>query len=174
VQSAFWAVLLLVVLLFGGGIENARAAPQEALNKTVTIAWSSFTPADCANGSKNRVSRNVRQQIYISTQGRLFSKTAARAGNASKDWSVAPSGSGQFRFSGEKIIGTFPQASGAAQLTITFDPPYQNCTAEVIHGSEVGKVFVWTNLAGVKCTATGKSTVSDVSCSVRPGNAFAD
>jgi hypothetical protein len=163
-----------MICVFFSLLGSAEAAPPEVLNKTVTVSWSSFLPANCSNGSTNRTARNVTQQIYISTQGRLFSKVMAQAGRYSKERLTAPSGSGQFRFSGAKIVATMPQASGAVQATITFDPTYQSCSAEVAHGSESGKPYVWINLAGVKCTATGKSTVSNVGCSVRQGNAFAN
>ncbi len=80
-RGPFWSVLLLSVI--AGNVECARAAPPQALNKTVTVRWSSFLPANCANGTTNQVAREVTLQIYISTQGRLFSKLAARAGNSS-------------------------------------------------------------------------------------------
>jgi hypothetical protein len=153
---------------------RAEAAPPQALNKTITVTYNSFIPANCSDGTPNRYARNVTQQIYISTQGRLFAKLAGRAGNATGNRLVEPSASGIFHFSGNKIIGTFPVVSGASQVTVTFDDSYQNCSAEVINGSESGKPFVWVNLVGVKCTSTGKSTVSNISCSVRQGNAFAN
>ena len=170
-RSLICSVLLI---LLGSGFENARAAPAQTLNKTVTVSWSSFVPANCSNGTTNQTARDVTQQIYISTQGRLFAKVAARAGRASKDWSAAPSASGQFRFSGDRLVGTFPQASGAAQMTISFDASYQTCNVAVAHGRESGKPYVWVNLVGATCTATGKATVSSLSCSVSPGNAFAN
>src|SRR5438552_3774170 len=105
-RLVFWngVVLCISVAMFGF---SAKAAPPQALNKTVKVTWSHFTPANCSDGSTNRDARNVTQQIYISTQGRLFSKLAARAGNASKGWDAAPSSSGQFHFSGDRIVGTF-------------------------------------------------------------------
>jgi hypothetical protein len=156
------------------GFTAAAAAPPQALNKTVALTWSMFTPADCGDGSVNRVARNIGQQIYISAQGRLFVKYALRAGSASKDKEEAPSSSSQFRFSGAKIVGTFPQVSGAVQETISFDSSYQSCSAEVIAGTESAKPYAWTNLIGVKCTATGKSVISNVACSVHQGNSFAN
>ena len=173
---AFWKMKSFWILfsLFGLSWFAAEAASQQALNKTINVTFSSFTPAKCSDGTDNRYARNVTQQIYISTQGRLFMKFAARAGNASKDGLVAPSGSGQFRLAGNKIIGTFPQASGAAQETITFDPSYQSCSAELIQGTESGKPYAWVNLVGVTCTGTGKAVVSNVGCSVQEGNAFAN
>jgi hypothetical protein len=172
-RFAFWNGIFfcIAVSLFGF---TADAAPPQALNKTVIVTYSHFTPANCADGSTNRDARNVTQQIYISTQGRLFAKLAGRAGNASKDKLVEPSRSGQFNFSDNKIVGTFPQVSGASQETITFDSSFQSCSAEVIAGTESGKPWAWVNLIGVTCTASGKSVISKVTCSVSQGNSFAN
>jgi hypothetical protein len=150
------------------------AASQEALNKTINISFSHFAPANCADGSVNTLARNVSQQIYISTKGRVFTRTLGRAGSASKERQAAPGETGQFRLSGNKLLGFFPQVSGATRVTITFDPSYQNCTAEVITGLDSGKPFTWINLVGVKCTATAKPVISNISCSVQQGNPFAN
>lgn len=172
-RSIPWGGILLCASI-SSVPHTALAAPPQAQNKTVTLSFNHFVPANCADGSANRYPRSVTQHIYISTQGRLFAKLAARAGDAAKERLVAPSGSGEFRFSGDKIVGTFPQVSGATQVTIAFDASYQSCNATVVAGSEAGKPWSWINLVGVKCTATGKSVISNVACSVRQGNAFAN
>ena len=153
---------------------TALAAPPQSLNKTVTVRYGHFTPATCSNGRPNRFTRAVTQQVYISTQGRLFARTSAAAGSASRQKDLEPSSSGQYRFSGDKIVSTRAAASGAIQETITFDSSYQNCSAEVVTGLEAGKPYVWISLFGHRCTATGRSVVSNVSCSVSQGNTFAD
>jgi hypothetical protein len=71
-------------------------------------------------------------------------------------------------------VSTRAAASGAIQETITFDSSYQSCSAEVVTGLDAGKPYVWISLFGHTCTATGKSVVSNVSCSVSPGNSFTD
>src|ERR1700694_1267238 len=98
-RFAFWNGILfcISVSLFGF---TAEAAPPQALNRTVTVTFSHFTPANCADGTTNQTPRNVSQQIYISTQGRLFAKLAGRAGNASKGRDVAPSSSSEFHSAG--------------------------------------------------------------------------
>ena len=169
-RRVFWISVSLLGL-FGFATE---AAAQQALNKTVKVTFSFFVPADCADRSTNRYARDVTQEIYVSTKGRLFAKLAASAGRASAGRMVEPSRSGQFRLAGNQIVGVFVQASGAVQETITFDSSYQSCTAELLQGSEAGKTFSWVNLVGVKCDATGKGTFSNVACSVQQGNAFAN
>jgi hypothetical protein len=156
---------------------SANAAPPEALNKTVTVSFSHFIPAHCDNGADNQTPRNVSQQIYISSQGRLFAKMSAAAGSGQHTYSreglAEPSPSSPFHFSGNKLVGTFVSVSGARQEIISFDASYTSCTVDVLTGRDSGKPFVWTNLAGVRCTGTGKAVVSNNSCSLSAGNSFA-
>ncbi|WBL80740.1 hypothetical protein I3J27_10060 [Bradyrhizobium xenonodulans] len=167
------AVLSLAVTVFSAIFPDAaRAAGLQ--NKTFSVTWSQFVPADCADGTTNKYPRAVSQQIYVSSLGRVFSKTSNQAGNASNQ-KLGVSGAGTaFHASGNQIVGTFPQLSGASRETVTLDASGQSCTASVVVGTESKKPFSWRNLVGVTCTATGATTISNVSCSVREGNAFAN
>jgi hypothetical protein len=104
----------------------------------------------------------------------LFFKFSGRAGTASREKLTAPTDAGNFKFVGNNLVGVFPQVSGATQVTVTFDSAYQSCHADVVTGVEAGRPFAWTNLNGVRCTSTGKPTISGVSCSVSQGNVFAN
>ncbi len=174
VRFARWDSTLLCCISISVFGSTATAAPPQALNKTLELSWNMFTPADCADGTTNKVARNTNLQIYISSQGRFFVKWALRAGSASRDKEVAPSNASNFSFAGDKIVGILPQVSGAVRQVITFDPSYQSCSVEMITGTEAAKPYTWINLLGVKCTATGKTVISGGSCSVHQGNSFAN
>ncbi len=151
----------------------AQAAPQQALNKTVVVTYAMFTPAKGADGSTNSTARNVTHQIYISTQGRMFVKNIGRAGNYSGQSLRDPS-SGSFSFAGNTIVGTVTGSSnGANRITVTFDASYQSCSASVIAGTQSNVPFTWVALNGVRYTATGKTSISGINCTVSQGNAFA-
>jgi hypothetical protein len=171
-RAALWACVPISLLCV-----SASAAPPQALNKTVTVSFSHFMPGHCDNGAENHTPRNVSQQLYISTKGRVFAKLSANAGsgrhNYSREHLAEPGASSPFHFSGNKLVGTSVQVSGAGQEIISFDASYTSCTVEVVTGRESGKPFVWTNLAGVRCTGTGQAVVSNNSCSVSEGNSFA-
>lgn len=165
-------IILALVSYTSLSCVSANAAPPQALNKTVTLSFTSFMPAHCANGRDNQTPRNTTHRIYISTKGRLFSEMSAHARAYSREALAEPQSS-PFHFSGNKLVGTFGSVSGARQEIISFDLSYSSCSAEVITGRESGKPYMWINLAGVKCTGTGKSEVSNISCSVSDGNSFA-
>jgi hypothetical protein len=171
-RAVMWACVPISLLCV-----PANAAPQQVLNKTITVSFSHYVPAHCDNGTDNQTPRNVSQQLYISTKGRVFAKLSANAGsgrhNYSREGLAEPGASSPFHFSGNKLLGTFVQVSGAGQEIISFDASYTSCTVAVVTGRESGKPFVWTNLAGVRCTGTGKGVISNTSCSVSDGNSFA-
>jgi hypothetical protein len=130
-RAALWACVPISLLCV-----SANAAPPQALNKTVTVSFSHFIPAHCDNGADNKTPRDVSQQIYISTKGRLFAKLSAAAGSGhhiySREGLAEPAPSSPFHFSGNKLVGTFVSVSGARQEIISFDASYTRCTVAVI------------------------------------------
>jgi hypothetical protein len=161
------AAILLVAI-------DAQAAPSQALNKSITVTYSMFTPGRGTDGSTTPMPRIVTHQLYVSTLGRIFVKNGGRAGNFSRDRQLAPTTS-NFSFAGNTIVGTAGGrgANGVNRVTVTFDPSFASCTATVIAGVQANQNFTWTSLNGVQMTATGKTQISAIGCSVSPGNAFA-
>lgn len=154
---------------------SAHAAPQQLANKTISVAFSVSIPARGADGSTLTTNRQSSRLIYVSSQGRVFVKSMRRVKGFSKDREIGPNEGrgGSLRFVGNKMIGVLSFVSGASQLSISFDPSFQSCTAEVIMGAESGKPLVWKGLNGVTYTSTGKPSISTPSCSISQGNAFA-
>ena len=105
------------VVLFAGLVSvslcapAARAASSQIQNKTVVVTYSHYVPATCADGATHLPARNVKQQIYVSSQGRAFAKVSGRAGNATRERMVEPGSGGTFHVSGNQIIGTFPRSA---------------------------------------------------------------
>ncbi|HEY0848366.1 MAG TPA: hypothetical protein VGD96_00520 [Bradyrhizobium sp.] len=163
------AVLALAGTLMGGA---AHAAPQQLLNKSVTVSFSITVPSRGSDGSTHAKPRAVTRTMYISNQGRVFSRADRRAGKNSQTIERAP-GEGNIRISGNSLVGVIVFPSGASQLTVNFDPAGSSCTAQVVMGAERGKPIVYKGLDGKSYTQTGPAQVSGVSCSVRAGNAFA-
>lgn len=160
-------------------IAPAHAAPSQLLNKTVTVNLTVAIPGKGTDGSSLNTSSPVQRVIYISSAGRVFSRTTRTGGSARQQAERGPeagSSGGSLSFSGNKLVGGMPiyGGSGATLWTISFDPSFQSCTAEVIVGKDSGKPIVWKGFNGVSYTATGKAVISGVSCSIRDGNALAN
>ncbi len=154
----------------------AMAAPAQLLNKTVRISGSATVNAVAQDGSRTTVPRTVSRTIYISSKGRIFTRAERRAGRNAETVDRAPGdggGSGGFRFDGNRLIGVGLAASGARQVTITFDPGFSSCTASIAFGREAGKSYKVKGLDGKIYTATGVPTASTPTCSIQAGNPFA-
>lgn len=170
-QIAAGRVLLALAVAGVGG--RANAAPDQMLNKTVTVSFSVLIPARGSDGSTRANPRAVTRTIYVSSQGRAFMRAEAQIGGYSRTIEKGP-GQNNVRISGNSLIGVMRFPSGASQLTVNFDPSFTSCTAQILMGAESGKPIVYTGLDGLTYTQMGPAQVSGVSCAVRAGNAFAN
>ena len=162
-----------LTLLLGASATAARAAPPQLLNKTVNVEMSITAPAKSPDGTESIRVRQISRTIYVSSQGRLFQKVARRARRGASDSEFSPDSGGGVHFAGNKLVGVVRVMSGANMLTISFDPSFQSCTAEMVMGFEGNKPRVWKGLKGQTFISTAKPSVSGISCSIREGNAFA-
>jgi hypothetical protein len=162
-------------IALGAMTSIAQAAPPQLNNKTISVAFSVSIPARGADGSTLTTNRRSSRVIYVSSQGRVFIKATRQIKRFSREQEIGPGGggSGGLKFVGDKMVGVLSFASGASQLSISFDPSFQSCTASVIMGAESGKPLVWKGLNGITYTATGKPGISTPSCSISQGNALA-
>lgn len=125
-------------------------------------------PAVAANAAPAEL---LNKSIHIS-----FTTTIpARApdGRLSKTTDRAP-GENSYRFDGNRLVGVQTYASGAAQMVVTFGTGGQSCNVSFISGREQGKAFRFKGVSGVTYEAPGPASWSNVSCSISPGNAFAN
>lgn len=133
-------------------------------------------PGRTADGRINRSTRKVSMTIYVSSTGRIFLKKVNRTGRFGRDFAAAPTRTARgFHFAGSTLVGVLRDRSGnmAAQWKVSFDSSFQSCSAEVIVGGAGGAPINWIALNGDRYTATGRPTISDMTCSVENGNAFA-
>ena len=170
-------VVFLVAAMILANTGFAAAAPAGLLGKTIHVSYGSFTPGRTADGRTDDRSppRTHSITIYISSAGRIFFKAAVRAGHFGRNIEAAPERTAHgIRFAGSTLIGVHTVGNHASQLKVSFDRTFQTCSAEVIIGSVSGAPLRWVGLNGERYTATGHPNVSNVSCSVENGNAFAN
>jgi hypothetical protein len=169
ISAPSFAVALLL-FAFGTAV---HAAPSQLLNKTINVVMGISVPAKGSGGAERIYSRRVYRSIYISSQGRVFQKVIRQAKGGGDDRELGPDTGNGLHFVGNKLVGMVKMISGANMLTISFDPSFQSCTADLVVGFEPGKPRVWKALNGETVSTTTKPSVSGVSCSIREGNAFA-
>src|SRR5262249_12281544 len=132
----------------------AWAAPAALLNKSITVSYSTTIPGKTADGRQVTGTRASTRTIYISSAGRIFGRVARRDGNASETKDRAP-GENTYRFVGDKLVGVMQFQSGASQMTISFDPSGQSCSASIVAGRDSGRAIRWRMVDGSVREATG-------------------
>jgi hypothetical protein len=151
----------------------AWAASAALLNKSISVSYATTIPGKKADGTPVSGSRIATRTFYISSAGRIFARVARRDGNAAETKDAGPGESGNTaRFVGDKLVGVTQFPSGAAQMTISFDPGGQSCSASIVAGRESGRAIRWKGVDGTMREATGPVTFSNISCSISSGNAF--
>ena len=148
------------------------APPQQLFNKTITISFTASGLARSPEGVQKGFSTKVTRIIYVSSAGRLFMRFQASNRGGTMGGDIAPGeGKGNISFQGNRLVGVAPFATGARQLTVTFDSSFSSCTASVIEGHS-GGVIRRKGPDGRMYEVTG-GTTSAASCSIQNGNAFA-
>jgi hypothetical protein len=161
------------LLVLAAGCGSAWAAPPQLLDKAIYTSVSIAVTARSEDGTSVARPRQIDRIIYVSSKGRLFSRVSRQAGQRNQTRELGPeTTAGNFRFQGNTLVGGLTLLSGAAQLTITFDPSFSSCTASVAMGRESGKAMKIKGLDGKTYTVEGKPSISNVSCSIRSGNPF--
>ena len=151
----------------------AWAAPAALLNKSITVSYATTIPGKKADGTPVTGTRNATRTIYVSSAGRIFGRVARRDGSAAETKEAGPGETGNtFRFVGDKIVGVMQFQSGASQMTISFDPSGQSCSAGIVAGRDSGHAIRWKMVDGSVREATGPVAFSNISCSISSGNAF--
>lgn len=159
------------------GLSGALASPPtELLNKTIRVSFVSTTPVKRADGREMSPSHAISRTIYVSNVGRAFTERSVIGGRGrSKVGEAGPRATSRdYRFEGSRLIITIPYGRhGARQVAVNFDRNFQSCTVDVKTGSE-GGARTWIGLDGKRYTATGPASISNPSCSISNGNAFAN
>ena len=151
----------------------ACAAPAALLNKSITVSYTTTIPGKKDDGSPVTGSRIAVRTIYISSAGRMFARVFRRDGNAAQTREAGPGEpANTLRFVGDKLVGIMQFASGASQMTISFDAGGQSCGAVIVAGRDSGRPIRWKGVDGSMRESTGPVTFSNISCSIASGNAF--
>ncbi len=176
----FMALIGATVLVSG----PALSAPQQLLNKTLTLSWTAQTLQRDPSGKERGVASNIRYVVYVSSLGRLFERSSRSAngrtqgGDQELNASQTKMGEARgLRFEGNTLVVNRGYGgaggSGAMRAIATFDASYSNCTLVVSHGKENGGTIKRQGMDGVVREYVS-ITVTGASCSVQSGNALAN
>jgi len=165
-------------------VPPAIAAPQQLLNKTVTLSWTAQSVQRDPAGKERGTSANIKYVIYISSLGRLFEHSSrsanSRTQGGDQDLNARQTKMGEargLRFEGNTLVANRGYGgaggSGAMRAVATFDASYSSCTLAVTHGREGGGILKRKGIDGV-VREFMSITVNGANCSVQNGNALAN
>jgi hypothetical protein len=178
-----------VIVVFIGAVwmeaAPATAAPQQLLDKTVTLSWSAQAVVRDPDGKERQVRNSIKYIIYISSLGRLFEHSSRSLGARTQGGDVDPNAAktkiGEargLRFEGNNRLVAYRGyggggGSGAMRAVATFDSSYSSCTLAVMVGKENSGVIKRQGLDGIVREVLSVE-ISGASCSIQNGNAFAN
>ena len=163
-----------VSALFLASPALAGSAPQAALDKTVTLSWTTSGTSRRADGTSFGFSNVNTRIIYISSAGRPFVRISVRSKKLTREVNLAPDGRhgrSHVNFQGDKLVGVELFDSGGRQYTATFDPAFSSCSLSVIDAKSGGMKIKRWGPDGATYELDNVSTGSPT-CSIQSGNAF--
>jgi hypothetical protein len=174
-RKVMCAVLGVSAELVGIGIAYAGTAPAALRGKSIHVEYT--VTSTHSDDSRRHVS-SISRTIYVSTTGRLFEQarwaTRRRTVVGQNDPGSSHNKGHEARgmsFQGNALVASIGYASGAGQMTITFDPSFSNCSGQVKFGKNSGQTMARRGLDGRVHQIT-LITTSSLSCSVAAGNPF--
>lgn len=174
-QAVKFLPIATLITLIGSMDARASDAPSAVLNKTIEISFNVNGTSITPDGVQHAYTTLIAQTIYVSTAGRMFFRQSATAlrGRGSRQVEIGPEGKGNstFRFEGSTLVGQMGWASGARQITASFNAAFTSCSAKVIEGKQGGSLIKRIGPNGTLNTIVS-SSISNSSCSIKSGNAF--
>ena len=163
--------LFCAIALSLAAASPALAAPQGALDKTVTMSWNTSGIATTEDGQTKSYNNLNTRTVYISSAGRTFLRKSLRGGKNARSGEVGPddiSSQGSVKLDGNRLIGTEAFASGARQYIATFDSSFASCTLQVVDAKSGNTAIKRKGPDGRMYSVT--ASTGSPSCSVQSGN----
>ena len=159
----------------------AAEAPRQLYGKTVVIGWNEYRVQRCDDGETKRGHTASSLLVYVSENGRLFTRLHRRGGGGrSNSNDLDPqggnnrSGTGSASnlnasFEGATLAVQNSMQSGARRIQATFNGGFTGCSLQVMFGKEGGSDIRHRTMDGKMCNIVS-TEVSGNSCSIRSGN----
>lgn len=162
----------------------AQGAPSQLYGKSITVAWTENRMQRREGSGAEFKPRGIAQSlsVYISSQGRLFSRRTARGkGGGGKRENVGEGGQSptggllSTRFQAGTLVVSAELGGGARLITASFDNGFSGCTGNVRMAREAGRETM-----RIKSFADGGTievqsvTATSATCSIKEGNVFGE
>ena len=128
----------------------AQGVPSPLHNKSVVLSWNEYRVQRGDDGHMSKSNTASCFIVYVSSQGRMFSKfsrhnpKSGRSNSSAQapDGNTSVQGAGQnqrtMRFVGNQMVSENAMRSGARRIQATFNADFTNCSLRVIYGKDSG------------------------------------
>jgi hypothetical protein len=158
----------------------AAGAPPQLLGKTIEMGWNEYRVQRCDDGEVKRGHTSSVLLVYVSENGRLFTRLNRRGGRGSNSNDVDPEGGNQrsgtgaagnlnASFEGSHLVIQNAMKSGARRIQATFDAGFAGCSLQVRFGKEGSAELRHRTMDGKMCNIIS-TDVSGTACAIRAGN----
>lgn len=158
----------------------AADAPRQLFGKTIEMGWNEYRVQRCDDGEMKRGHTSSSLLVYVSENGRLFTRLNRRGGSRSNSNDVDPEGGNQragtgaagnlsSSFEGSSLVVQNAMQSGARRVQATFDAGFAGCSLQVRFGKEGGGELRHRTMDGKMCNIIS-TDVSGTACAIRAGN----
>lgn len=166
------------LLCISAGAAQASGVPAQLRGKALTLNWiDQRVEKMISDGRERPLTQSSGIIVYVSAEGRYFSKFSRTTGRSSKNLNeVSSDNRGQlnWRAEGRTLVADQRFVKGARRLIVSFDDSYGSCTLRVLHGKEAGSANIEYITFGDKVHVVLQSIqTTSASCSMQAGNPFA-
>ena len=173
--------LAAIPLAVAAASAGAAEAPRQIHGKTVVMSWNEYRVQRCDDGQVKRGSTASSLLVYVSENGRLFTRLSRRGGGGRSNSNDLDPEGGNNRsgtgsagnlnasFEGSALAVQNSMQSGARRIQATFDAGFTGCSLQVRFGKEGGTEIRHRTMDGKMCNIIS-TDVSGNACAIRAGN----
>jgi hypothetical protein len=155
-------------------------APRQLFGKTIEMGWNEYRVQRCDDGEMKRGHTSSSLLVYVSENGRLFTRLNRRGGRGANSTDADPEGGSQrsgtgaannlnSSFEGSTLVIQNAMRSGARRIQAAFDASFSGCSLQVRFGKEGEAELRHRTMDGKMCNIIS-TDVSRNTCAIRAGN----
>lgn len=176
-SGLFALVLFFSPFAFSASADAAGAAAQ-LRGKNLNLSWNDNRVEKILGSGRERpVTQSSAVTVYVSADGRFFSKFGRTTGHGFVNKSEVSGGDRNmlnWRAQGATLSADQHFMKGARRLIVTFDGSFSTCSLRVLHGKEAGSANIeYVTMTSKEPVVLQSINVTSTSCTIATGNPFA-
>lgn len=174
----FFALISLLSPFAFSASADATGAAAQLRGKNLTLSWTdNRVEKIVASGRERPITQNSTVIVYVSAEGRYFSRFGRTAGFGfvnSSEVSGSDRNMLSWRFDGATLSADQHFMRGARRLIVTFGSGFTSCSVRVLHGKEAGSASIeYLTMTNKEPVVLQSITVTSANCTIASGNPFA-